>query len=678
MATAAQTNLGIEPEVLKAIYNQMARIRAVDKAIQAGLSAGKFMFTYWPMTGQECIPATINQLITERDYMITTYRGIHDQVAKGVDLYGMFAEALGREGGVNKGKGGSPHISDPSSGSMVTTAIVGAGAPIANGLAISAKERGEDRVTIVNFGDGATSIGAVHEAMNLAGAWKLPVIFMCQNNQWGEYTPIPVYTASPNFYGRAEALGFKGVALDGNDPAAFYAGMKEVIDHVRAGNGPAFVEARTYRLGPHAGVGENYNADKDVLAAAKERAPVEKTRALLIDAGICSEDELSAVEAAAAAEVEAAMAKAMESPVTPASETMIDVFADPTHVPSRGSYPARAAEVLPAGETKTMSMVEAIQAAQHSAMTANKEVFILGEDVGDPQGGVFGTNKGLQTEFGDRRVRPTPIAETAIIGAAIGSSIAGMRPIAEIMFTDFLGVCLDQIANHAAKQRYMSGSTTHAPMVIRVQAGGGMGGFGAQHSQSMEAWLTHVPGVKVIYPSNPIDAKGMLLAAIDDPDPVVMIESMMLLFTQKGEVPTGDYKVPLGVAKTVREGSDITLVSYGWMLHQTLAAAEELAKEGINAEVIDLRSLVPIDYNSIFASVKKTGRLLVVHAAVEFCGFGAEICSTVNEELWGQLKAPAARLGAAYAPIAYSNAIEFNQVPGAGHIVARAREVAKA
>ncbi|MEZ5743539.1 MAG: thiamine pyrophosphate-dependent dehydrogenase E1 component subunit alpha [Sphingomonadaceae bacterium] len=265
----------------------MSRIRAVDKAIQAGLSAGKFMFTYWPLTGQECIPATISQLITKDDYMVTTYRGIHDQVAKGVDLYGMFAEALGREDGVNKGKGGSPHISDPSSGSMVTTAIVGAGAPIANGLAISAKERGEDRVTIVNFGDGATSIGAVHEAMNLAGAWKLPVIFMCQNNEWGEYTPIPKYTASPNFYGRAEALGFRGVQLDGNDPVAFYNGMKDVIEHVRAGKGPVFVEAKTFRLGPHAGVGDNMNVDKDYLKTKKEQAPVDKTRALLVEAGIC-------------------------------------------------------------------------------------------------------------------------------------------------------------------------------------------------------------------------------------------------------------------------------------------------------------------------------------------------------------------------------------------------------
>jgi len=274
-------------------------------------------------------------------------------------------------------------------------------------------------------------------------------------------------------------------------------------------------------------------------------------------------------------------------------------------------------------------------------------------------------------------VRPTPIAETAIIGAAIGSSIAGMSPIAEIMFVDFLGVCLDQLANHAAKQRYMSGSATHAPMTVRVQLGGGMGGFGAQHSQSLEAWLTHTPGLKVLYPSNPIDAKGMLLSAINDPDPVVVLESMMLLFTQKAEVPTGDYRIPLGVAKVKREGSDVTLISYGWEMLNCLAAAEELAKEGISAEVIDLRSLVPIDYHRILESVKKTGRAVVVHAAVEFCGLGAEICSTINEELWGKLKGPAIRFGADYAPMAYSNTIETNQVPNANSIAARVRGVMK-
>src|SRR5579862_7348605 len=226
-------DLGIEPAVLVEIYRQMSRIRAVDKAIQAGLSGGKFFFSYWPMSGQESIPATISQLISSRDYMVTTYRGIHDQVAKGVGLEGLFAEMLGRIDGVNKGKGGSPHISDPASGSMLTTAIVGGGAPIANGLALAAQMRGEKRVTIVNFGDGATSIGAVHEAMNLAGVWKLPVIFLCQNNQIGEYTKIPDYTASKDFASRAAGYGFKGVRLDANDPIAFHNGMKEVIAEVR-------------------------------------------------------------------------------------------------------------------------------------------------------------------------------------------------------------------------------------------------------------------------------------------------------------------------------------------------------------------------------------------------------------------------------------------------------------
>jgi 2-oxoisovalerate dehydrogenase E1 component len=674
MAEAAliEGNLGIDPKVLKEIYRQMARIRAVDKAVQAGLSAGKFMFSYWPMTGQEAIPATISQLTTTRDYMVTTYRGVHDQVAKGVALEGLFAEMLGRQDGVNKGKGGSPHISDPASGSMLTTAIVGAGAPIANGLAYAAQARGEDRVTIVNFGDGATSIGAMHEAMNLAGSWHLPVIFLCQNNQIGEYTRIPDYTASKSFAPRADALGFKGVVLDGNDPIAFYKGMKEVIDGVRAGKGPVFVEAQTFRIGPHAGVGDSPQHSKEEVAAAKTKWPVPTTRALLAETGTCSEDELAEMESSAQAEVDAALAGAMECPATPASETLVDVYADPDVAPRRGHYPVRAAEKEVGGETKTMLMLDAVRNAQEIAFAADPEIFLLGEDVGDPHGGVFATNRGLQGTY-PKRVRPTPIAEQAIIGTGIGAALVGMRPIAEIMFADFLGVCLDQIANHAAKQRYMSGAATHVPMTIRMMVGGGMGGFGAQHSQSLEAWLLHTPGLKVAYPSNAFDAKGLLLSCIFDEDPCIHLESLMMLRGTRAEVPLADYRIPLGVAKVKREGTDITLITYGWQVPQCLAAAEELAREGISAEVIDLRTLVPLDYHRVLDSVKKTRRALVVHAATEFCGLGAEIASTINEELYGQLKGPAIRLGAEYAPIAYSREIETSQVPNTAAIIARVK-----
>ncbi len=666
----------IDSGTLKEIYRQMSRIHQVDKAIQSGLSSGKFQFTYWPMTGQECIPASIAPLITSEDNMVTIYRGIHDQVAKGVPLKGLFAEALGRVDGVNKGKGGAPHISDPSSGSMLTTAIVGAGAPIANGLALASKMRGTNAVTIVNFGDGATSIGAVHEAMNLAGVWKLPVIFLCQNNQIGEYTPIPEYTASENFTGRAEALGFRGVKLDGNDPVAFHSGMKSIIEDVRKGKGPVFVQAETLRLGPHAGVGDTHLLSKEELAAAKKAWPVPATRARLLAEGICTEEELAEIDNAAKAEVKEAVEWALNSPVTGENEMLLDVYGDPTVVPRRGQREKRAEEAPYTGETREMAMFEAVQSAQELALELDDGVFFLGEDIGDDPGGVFKCFKGMQGKWGER-IRPTPIAEQAIIGAATGAALAGMRPVAEIMFCDFVGVCMDQITNHAAKQRYMSGATTHVPMTVRMIAGGGIGGFGAQHSQSTEAMLLHNPGLKIVYPSTPTEAKGLLLSCIFDEDPCIQFESMMLTYTMREQVPVGDYRIPLGVAKVKREGSDITLITYGWQVMQCLQAAEELAKEGISAEVIDLRTLLPLDYDRILSSVEKTGRALVVHAATEFCGLGSEIASTINEELFTRLKAPASRFGAAYAPIAYSRTIETAQIPHAGTIAARVRELFK-
>lgn len=673
-----QTNLGIEPAILLQIYRQMSRIHEVDKAMRSGLSAGRFQFTYWPMTGQEAIPATLASLTDSNDYMVTIYRGIHDQVAKGVPLKGLFAEAMARKDGLNKGKGGSPHISDPASGSMLTTAIVGGGAPIANGLALAAKMRGEGRITVVNFGDGATSIGAVHEAMNLAGAWQLPIIFLCQNNQIGEYTKIPDYTASPDFAGRAAGYGFKGVRVDANDPIAFHAVMKDVVASVRAGHGPVFVEAVTLRLGTHAGFAPNELLSKEQLEAGRADWPVPKTRALLLTTGISSEEELAAIDAAAAAEVAEAVAFATASAPIDEDDMFNDVYADVADVPRRGVYPVRAEEQPPAGETKMMTMYEAIISAQDLALAADPGVFLLGEDIGDPPGGVFKTTAGLQTKWGKERVRPTPIAEQAIIGAATGAALVGMRPVAEIMFCDFIGVTMDQISNHAAKQRYMSGGATNVPMTMRILCAGGLGGFGAQHSQSLESWLLHVPGLKVVYPSTTLDARGLLTSCIFDDDPCVHLESMALIFgAAKQEVPLGDYRIPLGVAKVRREGSDISLISFGWQVHQCLAAAEELAKEGVSAEVIDLRSLMPLDYHRVLDSVKKTRRALVVHAATEFCGLGSEIASTINEELFSILKAPASRFGAYYTPISFSKAIEAAQMPNKTSILARVREVMK-
>jgi pyruvate/2-oxoglutarate/acetoin dehydrogenase E1 component/TPP-dependent pyruvate/acetoin dehydrogenase alpha subunit len=668
----------LSPELLRGIYVQMARISAVDVAIRQGLTAGKFMFNYWPMTGQEAIPACFTPLLTKEDYLVTTYRGVHDHVAKGVPLKGWFAEAFGRIDGINKGKGGPPHLVHPESGSMLTTAIVGAGAPIANGLALAARFKGTNRVTVVCFGDGASSIGAVHEAMNLAGAWKLPVIFLLQNNQIGEYTPVPEYTATKQFVDRAHGYGIKGIRADGNFVPDMYAKAREAVDYVRAGNGPVLLEAVTVRLGPHYGFSAPDHMTKEQFEEAKKLAPVLLTRKMLLDKGVASESELASIEAAAKAEVDEAIAWALEREPTPLGELMRDIYADENVSPRPGSYPSFGArEAEHQGPATDMTLGGAVRDAMDVAMGMDRNVVLMGEDVGDP-GGLQKTSQGLITKHGRDRVLSTPIAETAIIGAGIGAALGGMRPICEIMFSDFLGVCLDQVANHAAKQRFMSGGRTPLPMTIRVMLGPNpIGGTGAQHTQSLEAWLLHIPGLKVVYPSTPREAKGLLASCIWDDDPCVHFENTKLIHTAKGAVPSGDYRVPIGVADVKRRGADVSVITYGWQVHEALAAAVELAKEGIDLEVVDLRSLLPLDYPTVLESSRKTGRVLVLTAATQFCGFSGEIASTINETLFRELKIPVMRMGADFAPIGYARQLEMAQMPRSGSIADRVRSMMK-
>lgn len=322
----------------------------------------------------------------------------------------------------------------------------------------------------------------------------------------------------------------------------------------------------------------------------------------------------------------------------------------------------------------TISMSQAVQSALDLALTNDPSVFLLGEDIPDPMGGIFQCTKGLSTKHGTERVRDTPISEQAIIGAAIGAAMIGLRPVAEIMICDFLAVCLDQIANHAAKLRYMTGGRSHVPLTIRCFATGGLS-FGAQHSQMLEAWLTHTPGLKVAIPSNPADAKGLLTAAIEDDDPCIIIEPAAL-YQIKGPVPDGRYIVPFGVAATVRYGADVTVVTYGRQVHDSLSAAEQLAGE-IDVEVIDLRSVAPWDVPSVLQSVAKTKRLVVVHQAVKTSGFGAEVAAVVQEEMFGVLTAPVLRVGAADTPVPYAAELEAACLPSVADIVDAIRAVRK-
>jgi pyruvate dehydrogenase E1 component beta subunit len=322
---------------------------------------------------------------------------------------------------------------------------------------------------------------------------------------------------------------------------------------------------------------------------------------------------------------------------------------------------------LSAAEAPAMRMLPmglAINEALDLALGLDPKVFLLGEDIAEPSGGVYKVTKGLSEKHGKHRVRKTPISEQAIVGAAVGAAIAGYRPVAEIMIMDFLAVCLDQVTNHAGKIRYMSGGQTTVPMVIRTSAGAGMQ-FGAQHSELLEAWIAHTPGIKVVVPSTPADAKGLLLSAIFDDDPVLFVEQMMLYWNPAfaGPVPEGDVRVPLGVAEVKRPGKDVTVISYGKQVHDCLAAANALAAEGVDVEVVDLRSLVPLDEQTVLESVARTKNAVVVHEAVTRCGFGAELSSRIHEELFSELEHPVRRVGAENTPVPYAKNLETAFLP---------------
>ena len=661
--------------LLVSLYTTMARISAADKAIQRGLSAGEVQFQYYPAGGQEAIPAGICSVLKPDDYVVTTYRVIHDIVAKGAPLKEIMAEMYGRQTGSCKGKGGPMHLSDPNSGLMVTTGIVGGGIPIASGLGLAEQLKGTGRVVVVNFGDGATSIGAFHEGLVMASIWKLPVVFVCQNNQYAEYTALDEYTATTDFSKRAAGYEMAGVRVDGSDPVAVRDAAMAAVVRAREGKGPTLIDAYCERLQGHSFGSDEGHMDQERLQAAKANAPVPRFRQRLLDLGAAKEAELAAIDAAARKEVEEAIEYARSSPMPTDAELYIDVFGDTASLPPGHGPggPAPKPVVLPKTE-RQMLFAQAVNEALAIALETDPKVFLMGEDIADPAGGVLKVTAGLSTRFGRDRVRPTPIAETGIVGAAIGAAMAGMRPVPEIMINDFLMVAMDQLANHAAKLRYMSGGRTKVPLTIRTVSAGFVGSFGAQHSQSLEGWLAHTPGLKVVYPSTAADAKGLLLSCIWDDDPCVFFEAARVYFNP-GPVPEGDYRIPLGVADVKRAGSDISIITYGWPVVESLGVAEELAKNGISVEVVDLRSLVPLDIETVLASVRKTGRALIVHSAVGFGGFGAELAAQIHSRLHGALKAPVGRVCGEYTPIPFTPGLEALHFPTGDRIGAGVRAV---
>ncbi|MEU1302554.1 alpha-ketoacid dehydrogenase subunit alpha/beta [Streptomyces shenzhenensis] len=663
MTVAPQTT-GVDPihvERLVEMYRRMRRIRRFEERASELYKATEIPGFLHLSIGQEATAVGACWPLGERDGITSTHRGHGHVLAKGLDSASMMAELMGREGGTCHGRGGSMHIADPRLGIYGANGIVGAGLPIAAGVATAAKLRAAGDVVVAFFGDGAVAQGMFHEAVNLAAVWDLPVVFLCENNHYSEFSPAAEQHRA-SLSARAAGYGIGYAHVDGNDVLAVAGMMTDVVERLRTGGGPVLVEAETYRWhGHYEGDPERYRSTEEV-ATAKERDPLLVARRHLAAAG-SSGEVADAVDAEIDQEIEAAVEWARSLP-EPAPETLHHFVSAPR--------PARPEPAAPPADAEVFRSMDAVRLALEHELTADPDVFVAGIDVG-AGGNVFGLTRGLAQAF-PGRVRDTPISESAVLGTAVGAAMAGMKPVVEIMYMDFIGVCLDMLLNQAAKLRFMTGGRASLPLVVRTQFGAGRSS-GSQHSQSLEAILAHIPGLTVVMPSDPAETYGLLRAAIQDPNPVVFVENR-LQYGLKGPRPAADHLVPLGRARVVREGTDVTLVSWSRMVHDALAAAELVAAQGISTEVVDLRTIAPLDRETVLSSLAKTNRLVIAHEAVRDFGVGAELSALAVDEGFWHLDAPVTRVAPPATPAPYAPSLERLWLPSRDTIADTLRRIA--
>ena len=585
----------------------------------------------------------------------------------------MMAELMGRETGYCKGRGGSMHIAEVErQNNLGSTGIVGGNQPPAVGAALAEKYKKSGKVVLSFFGDGATNTGTFHESMNMASTLKVPLVVIIENNLYGMSVPFSGSEVDGTLCAsniediavRAVAYNVPGMIVDGQDPAAVFLAVQKAAERARKENRMTIIEAKTYRWYGHSRSDPRAYRTKAEEKAWHERDPITVWRNKLVGEKLCTEADLDAIKDTAFNTIETATQFGVDSPWPNADDVAKDVYVEET-------YPAALIETDKTTSTKVMeaskafdsamasstaktkkerteeastavksqfgmdvmTIGQAVVAAQAEEMRRNEQVFLFGEDVG-LYGGAYQATRGLLAEFGTDRVIDTAISEAAIAGAAVGAALRGVRPIAEIMYVDFLTIAMDQLVHVGAYNRYMFGGKAKVPMVLRTEGGVGRC-IAAHHSESLEAWLMHTPGLYVVMPSTPYDAKGLLKAAIRSDNPVVFIEHKAT-YGQVGPVPTDDYIIPLGVADIKRPGNDATIVSYSRMAMWALDAAKILAEQhGIDAEVIDVRTLKPLDMKTIAESVKKTGRLITVSEGFGWCGVGREIAGQFMEYDFG-------------------------------------------
>ncbi|MEO5888941.1 MAG: dehydrogenase E1 component subunit alpha/beta [Ferruginibacter sp.] len=651
LVNSAEMETQADQAHLLSLYREMLLIRKFELAVQENYRTGEIPGFIHLCVGQEAVAVGVCSNLTKEDWITSTHRGHGHAIAKGVELKSVMAELYGKATGCNGGRGGSMHLYSFRDGLFGTNGLVGGGIPLAVGLGISAQIRESDGVAVAFFGDGAINHGAFHESISFAAIRKAPVVFICENNLYATSTPIAVANLNAQLASKAAAYGIPGIKVDGNDVLAVYQAAKDAIARARKGQGPTLIEAMTYRtVGHHEGdvVAGTYRTLEE-MEVWKKKCPIVKFESHLLETGIASPEQIEAVNADVAEAVAEAVAFARSSANPEAATVLENCWTEPVNPPELLLQPAEGQE------TVVQSWLIAVRDGIAEEMRRDNNIIYLGEGIGE-RGGTFAHTKNLWKEFGAKRVIDTPICELAFTGAAAAASAVGCRTIADLMFADFIFEATSQIINQASKLRYMSNGQLSVPMIIRAGAGQ-IKQAGPQHSGTFHSIWAHCPGLLVAVPSNPADAKGLMKTALRAGNPVIFLEPKAL-FSTKGPVPVGEHYVPFGKATIIADGNDITIVSFGQPVFRCMEAGALLKEEGISCEIIDLRTIVPLDVEAITASVGKTGRLLVVDEAYPVCSMGSEITSIIMENIFDKLKGPVGRLNKDNVPQPFSPVLE--------------------
>jgi 2-oxoisovalerate dehydrogenase E1 component len=659
------TSLTRENLDLRSLYRQMQIIRRCEEQLARAHQRGLIHGACHTYVGEEAIATGVCANLREQDVVFSTHRGHGHALAKGVTPRSLVAELFGRETGCSRGRGGSMHLFAPEVGMMGTSGIVGPCILQAAGAGYSFKLTEVGHVAVAFFGDGAVNNGAFHEGLNMAGIWKLPVLFVCENNGFATEVPFEYACGSSSVAARASAYGLPGFEVDGNDVLAVFDAAREAVARARRGEGATLIECKTYRTRAHAeGMGDFTYRSREDVELWKTRCPIQRLRRLMLDEGISSEEDLEAIDQDVEKEALEAISFAERSDWPEAAKAMDHVYA----VPAARQPPG---EPVNRGGRETTFMKATLEALSN-AMEEDSRIFVMGEGIGK-RGGNFATTTGLFDRHGPTRLCDTPISERGFVGMAAGAAMTGTRPVIDFMFADFVLDAVGEILNQIAKIQYMSSGRLQMPVVLRGCIGIG-NSAATHHSGSYYTMFAHFPGLRVVVPSSPFDAKGLLAHALRSNDPVVFLEHRGVLGL-KGMVPEESYEIEFGKASVVREGTDITVVAIALMVHQVLKSCEVLEKEGISVEVVDPRTVAPLDIETIRVSVRKTGRLLIVDETFAPFALGAEVAAQIADASFDDLDAPIRRLNGSHTPTPYSPPLEAAVIPNLDSIAKAIRDL---